>query len=107
VASLVKWCETWKARQEAVGDKRPCFCPACNGELRNKKTVKSHLEAVLERTGQDGSGPSTEAGVSTESQPMLQSENSSVSMTGNKIPCFCPVCKELAGCYWFFEETGL
>ena len=30
-----------------TGEKKPCYCPLCNGELRHQRTVKTHLEACL------------------------------------------------------------
>lgn len=90
-----------------TGDKIACFCPVCNGEQRNKKTAKSHLEAFLKTHGKNSNVKSTEtvnavyhSGASSVDSPpnlshsMLQSGNpsssrsdmtdsSSVSQSGN------------------------
>ena len=40
-------------RLSLTDDKKPCYCPICNGELRNKKTIKNHLEAYWQCHGKD------------------------------------------------------
>jgi len=75
-----------------TGDKIACFCPVCNGEKRNEKTAKSHLEAFLKTHGKNSDEQSTEtvnavyhSGASfvnslpNLSHSMLQSGNPSIS----------------------------
>lgn len=84
-------------RKQTDGDRIPCFCPLCNGEQRNKKTVKSHLEALLQTHGHNSNKETAEAvgdvyhaeasfpdGGSNLSYSMLQSENP--SMSSSEIP---------------------
>ena len=44
-------------RVPADYEKRPCFCPRCNGKIRNHRTVEVHTGAHTLRT--DFSSPST------------------------------------------------
>lgn len=41
-----------------TGEKKPCYCPLCNGELRHQRTVKTHLEAYLHGQSMGLSGDS-------------------------------------------------
>lgn len=44
---------SFAVRLSLTDDKKLCYCPICNGELRNKKTMKNHLEAYWQCHGKD------------------------------------------------------
>lgn len=78
-------------RKQIDGDKLHCFCPVCNGEKKNKKTVKRHLENFLNSHGHNSNDETTEpdsivyqaeasfvGGQPNLSHSMLQSGNPSI-----------------------------
>ena len=86
-------CYPHLTRSVLTGDRKPCFCPICKGELRNRKTIRNHTKNYWQQQGKNFTENTEDertsyyaegsfsAAPATSSYSMLQSGNPSQSQS--------------------------